>query len=727
MIVKEDFFLRKYNELNVSLNKVQKQAVQHTKGALLLLASPGSGKTTTIIMRIGYLVEVKGILPERIKGVTFSKASAEDMKSRFARFFPDLPPVDFSTIHSLAFSIVRDYCYQQGITYTLIEGSIDPSSDLDPAYANKKMLLRTLFQKHNKEAITDDQLEELTGYISFIKNKLLKRSNWSSVPCDVPNAEEIFADYEDSKAKNPNRLLLDYDDMLTLANEALTVNERLLKKYQQKYDYMLTDESQDTSLVQHAIIEKLVKEHGNLCVVADDDQSIYTWRAAEPQYLIDFKKVYPKAEILMMEQNYRSTPQIVDAANQFIKRNKNRYDKNMYTENKNGEKIVIKVFPDYEDQSRYIGQQLAALTNYSDAAVLYRTNSSAILLMNELDRADIPFYMKDSDHRFFSHWIVEDILNFMRLSFNDKRADIFEQIHMKCKGYITKQQMIQAKQVPGKDSIFDKLINHVQLKDYQIKQVKSLKQTFNLMKNEAPYPVIKLIRERGGYDKALENMSQRLGFSMDYLKDVLMTLEEIARKEETMKGFAARLKHLESLLKTSKFNKNKQAVTLSTLHSSKGLEFKKVYLMDLIADVIPSKSDLKESDEGNREPLEEAARLFYVGMTRAEEHLELLSYRMRNGKATKPSMFLLNVNHIINPPEEMQKDTSIDARAVPHNPNALTKVSELEVGKIVKHRVFGTGEILGFAEEGLEIRFSKGTKKLSIEMCLTMGLLEPEN
>jgi len=458
MKVAEKFFLRKRKELKVSLNEVQQKAVLHTDGALLLLASPGSGKTTTIIMRIGYLIEEKGVSPDRIKGVTFSKASAEDMKVRFARFFPTLPTVDFSTIHSLAFAVVREHCYQEGIDYQLIEGSVDFQEGADPAFANKKMMIRTLFQKINGEKITDDQLEELTSYISFIKNKLVPPAQWSTIPCDIPNAETIFKQYEETKAQNPKRLLLDYDDMLTLANEALTTNRRLLQKYQQKYDYVLTDESQDTSLVQHAIIEKLVQSHGNLCVVADDDQSIYTWRAAEPQYLIDFKKVYPKATILKMEQNYRSTPQIVDVANQFIKRNKNRYDKNMFTENDDGEKIDIKVFPDYEDQSRYIGQELATLTNYQDAAVLYRTNSSSILLMNELDRAKIPFYMKDSDHRFFSHWIVEDVLNFMRLTFNDKRTDIFETIHTKCKGYITKQQMAQAKTVPSKDSVFDKLI-----------------------------------------------------------------------------------------------------------------------------------------------------------------------------------------------------------------------------------------------------------------------------
>lgn len=713
-----DYFTRKKREIGVNLNEVQKQAVLHGDGPLLLLASPGSGKTTTIMMRIGHLIEERGTDPARIKGVTFSKAAADDMKQRYKRMFPTLPEVDFSTIHSLAFAVVRDYLRKEHKAWQLIEGPVEDPSDYT---ANKKLLLRTLFQRFNKEAMTDDQLEEMSNYISLIKNKLLPRKKWGSIVCEVTNAEQIAAEYEAIKRKDPEKLLLDYDDMLTLALEAFESDQKLLKRYQQRYDHLLTDESQDTSLVQHAIVEQLVEPHQNLCVVADDDQSIYTWRAAEPQYLLDFKKVYPEAKVLMMEQNYRSTPEIVNAANEFIKRNKNRYEKNMFTENEEGEPVSIKVFPDYEDQAAYLAQELSKLHDYRDAAVLYRTNSSSILIMNELERARIPFYMKDSDVRFFSHWIVEDILNFMRLTFNNSRTDLFEKISMKCLGYVTRQQLFELRKQSEEGSVFDRLLKLTSLKDYQRKQINGLKRAFERMEGGEPYRVIRIIREQAGYDRALEKMSENLGFSIEYLHDVLSTLEQIAQKETGMVAFANRLKQLESLLKTSKFNKQENAVTLSTLHSSKGLEFKKVYMLDLIADVIPSKSDVKEQDKGNKDPMEEAARLFYVGMTRAEKELELLSYRNRAGSKTNPSPFLLRVNKIINPPEKQQVDES----RIPQNPHALRRVSDLEVGRKVKHRVFGTGRIEGFSEDGLEIKFSKGSKRLALDLCLTMGLLEP--
>ncbi|WP_227396324.1 ATP-dependent helicase [Jeotgalibacillus aurantiacus] len=714
-----DYFERKRKEIGVNLNNVQKKAVLHGDGPLLLLASPGSGKTTTIMMRIGHLIEERGVDPARIKGVTFSKAAADDMKQRFTKMFPALPEVDFSTIHSLAFSVVRDYLKKQRRSWKLIEGPVEDPADFA---GNKKMLLRNLFQRFNKENITDDQLEELTNYISFIKNKLVPRAKWNTVKCEVKQAAEIAEEYERVKQQNPDQLMLDYDDMLTFALEAFKSDASLLKSYQSRFDHVLTDESQDTSLVQHAIVEKLVERHQNLCVVADDDQSIYTWRAAEPQYLLDFKKVYPQAEVLMMEQNYRSTPEVVNAANEFIKHNKNRYEKNMFTENEEGEAVRIRVFPDYEDQAAYLAQELAKLENYRDAAVLYRTNSSSILIMNELERAQIPFYMKDSDVRFFSHWIVEDILNFMRLTFNDTKVELFEKISTKCLGYVTRQQLFELKKQPEEGSVFDRLLQLNSLKDYQKKQLNGLKRAFDRMKGGEPYRVIRMIREQAGYDRALEKMSENLGFSLEYLHDVLGTLEQIAQKETGMVAFANRLKHLESLLKTSKFNKHQNAVTLSTLHSSKGLEFKKVYMLDLISDVIPSKNDEKEQKAGNREPIEEAARLFYVGMTRAEEELELLSYRNRAGNTTRPSPFLLRVNEIIHPAEEQQQ---IEESRIPQNPNAIRKVSDLEVGRFVKHRVFGKGRIEGFTEDGLEIKFSKGTKRLALDLCLTMGLLEP--
>ncbi|HJV46135.1 MAG TPA: ATP-dependent helicase [Bacillota bacterium] len=748
------FFERKKKELKVSLNEVQKQAVLHTDGALLLLASPGSGKTTTIIMRIGYLVEEKGVRPSRIKAVTFSRASANDMKERFKRFFPDLPPVDFSTIHSLAFEVVRENLRKTGVSFQLIEGELDlevqrmVSSDNQPLH--KKLILRQLFKSIVGENITEDQMDELITYISFIKNKMIPIEKWSTVKVEVPEAERILREYEAFKKSDSTKLLLDYDDMLTMGNQVLGKDLELLQKYQHRYDYVLTDESQDTSMVQHAIIEKLVQEHGNLCVVADDDQSIYSWRGAEPSYLLNFKQVYASADTLFMEQNYRSTKDIVNVSNQFIKRNKNRYNKNMFTQNPSLKPIKIKSFVDYVNQAKYLVQEIKQFENLSEVAVLYRNNSSSITLINEFDRAGIPFYVKDVDNRFFSHWVVQDILNFMRMTFTDKRSDILEKIHLKFNGYISKHQMEVLKGIKNNQSVFDNLLNHVQLQDYQVKQIKACKEVFLQMKGMPPQQAIRVIRDRLGYEKALEKICQRLGFRKDYLIGILNTLEEIADTLETMVDFANRLKHLESVLKKAKSRKGQNVVTLSTLHSSKGLEFERVFMIDLIDGIIPS-----SDDQDDVTLMEESTRLFYVGMTRAKKQLELTLYRERDGERTTESQFVTAVRQLIHPPKQSQKEespkyqTSYERKlsvtrsgrgqgsskgktkelqvgnvGVPYNPNAIQDRTELVTGKVIKHRVFGTGSILRVNDEQLHVQFESRDKVLLIATCLEMGLLE---
>jgi DNA helicase II / ATP-dependent DNA helicase PcrA len=731
MQVKQDFFVRKKKEIGVSLNEVQLKAVLQTEGPVLLLATPGSGKTTTIIMRMGYLIEEKGVDSSRIKAVTFSRASATDMKERFKRFFPDLPPVDFSTIHSFAYEVVRDHFRRKKIDFQLIEGDLDVEKqdvpDADHMPLHKKIILRNLFKSIIGENMTEDQMEELTTYISYIKNKMITSDKWSLVKCDVPKAEQILHHYEAFKQTGHPKLLLDFDDMLTIGNDVLEQNHTLLRHYQQRYDYILTDESQDTSLVQHAIIEKLVREHGNLCVVADDDQSIYSWRGAEPSYLLDFKGLYPHAVILFMEQNYRSSHDIVHVANEFIKRNKHRYDKNMFTQNPPSQPIRIMSFAAYKHQAKYLVQEIKEADNMAEVAVLYRNNSSSIALMNEFDRSGIPFYMKDADNRFFSHWVVQDILNFMRMVFTDKRPDILEKIHMKFNGYISKQQMAALKEINRNESVFDNLMNYVPLQDYQVKQLKAAKETFRHMRGMPPLPAIRVIRERLGYEKALEKLCERLGFRKEYLIGILNTLEEIADTLPTMEEFASRLKHLESVLKTAKLRKGQNAVTFSTIHSSKGLEFERVYMIDLIDGMIPSSDDL-----GSDVLLEEATRLFYVGMTRAKKHLELIVYRERDGEKTAESPFVSAVRHIMNPPVQSNEkewlNSSIrkgNAVRVPFNPNAIRTRSEVVVGKVVKHRVFGTGTIIHVHEETVHIRFEVSEKALSIPTCLEMGLIEP--
>lgn len=758
------FFIRKKQQIAIQLNEVQQQAVLHTEGPLLLLAAPGSGKTTTLLMRIGYLIEEKGVQPSRIKAITFSRASAGDMKERYKRFFPELPSVDFSTIHSLAFEIVREYFRAERIVFQIIEGH-GTAQDVEPGQTalaasslHKKLILRDIFRAVTGENVTDDQLEELTTYISYIKNKMIPAHKWGDVSCGVRHAEQILGEYERYKREHPSGLLIDFDDMLTLADEILGKDERLLRKYQRRYDYMLTDESQDTSLVQHAIVEKLVMEHRNLCVVADDDQSIYSWRGAEPSYLLEFRQVYPEARILYMEQNYRSSKHIVETANQFIQRNKNRYDKKMFTHNDEGQPISTKVLPDYKQQTKYLVEEIRKLGHLGEVAVLYRNNSSSIDLMNQFDRAGIPFYMRDADNRFFSHWVVQDILNFMRMSYTDRRPDILEAIHTKFNGYITKQQMAALKEIHNHESVFDNLLNYVPLQDYQLKQLPQCKWIFEQMKGMPPLEAIDVIRTKLGYDKALDKMCERLGFRKEYLLGILNSLEEIAESLKTMEEFAQRLKHLEALLKSSKSRKGQHAVTFSTFHSAKGLEFKHVYMIDLINGIIPSKEDLKQrAGDRNSELMEEAARLFYVGMTRAKTQLELLTYQQREEEKTTESAFLTEVRTILNPPQlKVSLDSgrqvgsgsiggasfgeagrgatvSVAAYAVPaaaaplsFNANTIRSLAELAQDMQVVHLTFGLGRVTMFSgpTDLIEIQFAAGTKRLSVRTCLDMGLLE---
>ena len=600
---------------------------------------------------------------------------------------------------------------------------------------HKKIILRNLFQSIVGENITEDQMDELTTYISLIKNKMLPEDKWLTVKVDVPETERILKEYEVLKKSGHHQLLLDYDDMLTIANQALEEEYGLLQVYQGRYDYVLTDESQDTSMVQHAIIEKLVQRHGNLCVVADDDQSIYSWRGAEPSYLLNFKQIYPNAVVLFMEQNYRSSKDIVNAANQFIKRNKNRYDKNMFTENPAEEPIQIRSLPDYIYQAKYLVQKIQEIEDLGEVAVLYRNNSSSIALMNEFDRAGIPFFMKDADNRFFSHWVVQDILNFMRMTFTDKRPDILEKIHLKFNGYISKKQMAALKELSNNESVFDNLINFVKIQDYQVKPLMESKETFRQMKGMPPLQAIQVIRERLGYEKALERMCERLGFRKDHLFGILNTLEEIADGLESMEEFAGRLKSLEAELKKAKSRKGQNAVTFSTFHSAKGLEFEHVFMIDLVDGIIPSSDDYTGGMvEGDA--IEEATRLFYVGMTRAKKHLELIGYRERDGEKIQDSLFVSYVKNIIDPHSasikkaldptmQKKKDIKVGNTTIPYNPNAFKDQDELVEGMAVKHRVFGHGEIVKFSEDTIEVRFETGVKSLSVSTCIELGLLEP--
>lgn len=705
-----DFFERQANQHNVRLNNVQQKAVLQTQGPLLLLACPGSGKTTTLIMRIGYLIEEIGTSPKRIKAITFSRASSNDMKARYEQFFPSLGQVDFSTIHSLAFSIASRYLKSQGIAFTMIEGTSNSNIPM------KSQILKDLYKQALKEDCSDDQLQEMMHFISFIKNYMVPQSEWGQATLPNKEAVKIAIQYEAVKSQNPSHLWLDFDDLLVLAYEALSNDETIHATFSNLYDYVLTDESQDTSRLQHAIVEQLVSSHQNLCVVADDDQTIYSWRAADPSYLLNFKETYPHAKILKMEQNYRSSPNIVKVANELIKRNTKRYKKEMFTENRTCKDIELKQLHDDQAQMRYVIYGLLDLKDTGSAAILFRNNASAILYISELERRGIPFYMKDVDQRFFTHWVVEDILNFMRLSFNLERKDIFLKIARKFNLYLSNDQIRKFEQIVEEGDVFQLLSRHVQLKDYQVQSLLSYSKVYKQMKESRPKTVIKLIREQLGFEQVLQKRAEKFGFRIEVLLDILNTLEQIAEPYTTMEAFAKRLKELDKLTQKAKKIRDPKAVTLSTFHSAKGLEFDHVYMIDCHNGTIPSDEDSRDAEK-----LEEARRLFYVGMTRARHHLELLTYVEKDGKEKTESRFVSEVRSILLKNKKQQELAIYQKEHA--KPNTIYEVSELIAGLAIIHTKFGEGHIVRIKSDRVILQFEDIQKELSIQMIIDKGLL----
>lgn len=715
-------FFEKMQELTgVCLNEVQQKAVRYSKGPLLLLASPGSGKTTTLNMKIGYLLLVKKVPAHKILAITFSKASAVDMAARFDQFFSSIisERVHFSTIHSIAFQIVREFFSNHHMNFEIIEGNINKEFD-------KKTILRNIFVQKRNTMPSEDEMEELMRYCSYVKNKMIPNELLVQKKTMMPGLVDMYKQYEAFKVQYSGLVLLDFDDMLTYCYKALSEDEFLRNKYQQRFEYILTDESQDNSVIQHEIVHLLAAPQFNICVVADDDQSIFMWRGADVQKLLNFKKIYQNAKTVTMAQNYRSTPEIVDTANEFIKRNRHRYPKKMFTENAVGDPIEIHNLKRYDLQLNYVVGEIQKADHPSEVAILYRNNNSAILLVNKLMDEGISFYMKDVELKFFHHWIVEDILNIMRLSYKDSRVDILEKVYTKIGAYIKKGQIQQLQRNASKESAFDRLQKIVHA-PYQEQVLKKVKQTIRKLHTQEPYEAIQMIRQNLGYDKSLKNMAEHLRMNEDNLFDILNTLEQIAKEQPNLESFAQRLKEIEQLMRTSKMYKGKNVVTLSTLHSSKGLEYDCVYMIDLIEGILPNREDIKEYDLGNTDEMEEATRLFYVGMTRARHHLELLTYNIRSDAHVKESRFVQNVRRII-APEEVKKTISRKQPKPPKHQvileNAITDESDLSIGNQVEHHLYGAGRVASLTSDSIEIDFeSVGLKKFMLDFCLNHGYL----
>lgn len=689
------FFQLLDKKFGICLTKQQKEAVLHKDGPAIVLAVPGAGKTTVLICRTANLILNHKVNPNNILTITFSKSSALDMKNRFISTFSNISNIkpNFSTIHSFSYSVIRYFSKIKKIKYELLEGN--------NSKINKNLLLKEIYYKTNKTQINEEKLEDLINTISYIKNMMIKPEDINSFNnFGIKNLHSIFIEYENYKKKMG---FIDFDDMLTLSLKILENNPGILAQCRKIYPYIQVDEGQDTSKIQNRLIKLLAYPKNNLFIVADDDQSIYGFRGATPHELLNFKNIdYPDAKIFFMEENFRSTKTIVDISNKFIQLNKIRFKKNLYTKNEENEPIKIIKLNDEFEQIEYIIRQLKSIEDLSTTAILFRNNISSVGLIDKLERNNIPFYIKDTKKLYvFNHWVCQDIISFLKLSLDNTDINSFQKIYYKMNGYITKKSVEYIKSTKPNENIFESLINLPELKNFQKRNYSRLKSDFKYLSKLRPYDAISFIENELEYRGFLIDNSRKYGNSFEYSNTIISILKIIAKETNSISEFLARLENLTEILENTKFNKN-SAVTLSTIHSAKGLEFENVYIIDLIDGEFPSSSSIEALESNVIEPFEEERRLFYVGITRAKRNLNLITINFKNGERVLPSRFVQEIEVIGKPLRH-----------------------DYKIGTTVEHKKFGRGIIKYIDDENIIIDFEKvGIKQLSTRICVERNLLK---
>lgn len=622
-------FERKFPQ---KLNEQQKEAVQSVEGPVLLLAVPGSGKTTVLVTRLGYMIYAKGIAPEKILTVTYTVAATEDMAARFAsQFGTDMADrLTFKTINGICAGIIHTYGRKTGRT---------PFALLN----DEKVIADTLakiYQKTERTYATESDLQTVRTLITYIKNSMLTETEIREL--DKTADMKISAIYKEYNTWLREQKLMDYDDQMVYAYTMLQRFPELLRLYQDKFPYLCVDEAQDTSKIQHAIIALLASKTENLFMVGDEDQSIYGFRAAYPEALLSFEKNHPGAKMLLMEENFRSGAGIVKAADTFIQKNTLRHKKHMRAI-KDGEEVVKEIaVKTRDDQYRYlaaVAENCAAARAdrvggnvtadrvggrsdngtadaYHTVAVLYRDHECALPLIDLLERKEIPYRMRNAEISFFTHRTVLDVLNIMKLAMHPKDAETFLQVYYKINTYIRKEDALQIARISETQdiSVWNAAVRYHGLSDYTMSSVQNTRMHMQQLLTERGDKAVKRILYYMGYQEYLE----RCGLKADKIE----ILRILGSREDSMAGLLQRLRELQDIL-TRKETDYSCNFILSTIHASKGLEYDTVYLMDVTDGILPAqmlKNPEKASGE-ERENYEEERRLFYVGATRAKSEL----------------------------------------------------------------------------------------------------------
>ena len=685
-------------QFHLSFTQQQLQAIETIDGPVLLLAVPGAGKTTVMVSRIASMIYEHGIAPSSILTITFSKAGARDMRRRYEGLFGQLEKETplFCTIHSFCYQVVGSYCQATGgVAPRLIEAR------------ERSMALREIYQRINQEFLSEDLEEELVSNLSFIKNAMLRQEDVEQnekqpaekrvLETQIKNLWSIYKAYSNFKRDNG---LMDFDDMLSYTLTILKKYPQILEYYQDRYPYLCVDEAQDTSKLQHAVIGLLAQKSQNLFLVGDEDQSIYRFRGACPENLLEFPKQYPKAKLLKMEENFRSTGEIVEHTNRFISFNKQRYPKNMFTHNERGGPIEVKKLHDFADQ--YHAAIEAYLAEPGTTAFIYRNNLSAVPIADILDRNDVDFYIKEHKARLKNNYVVSDVLAFFSLSFDPKDFAAFSRIFYKTSSCLKRNMLSRIPQGPlmEGESYFDRMVTLCD-ENQNTGKIRYISMMVEQLHKMEPVKAMECILYQIGYLGYLE-FTSGAGYSMQAQKlNILMSL---ASRVSTVEQFLDRIDELDEIV-VQHAQRPQARLTLTTAHSAKGLEFDTVVLLDCMDDIFPAHSAVEKWKLGMEEEMEEEARLFYVACTRARKRLVLPYANFSANTPAVPSRFLSRLME----PEQKEEQTKADG-------------IRLYPGLMIEHKNFGRGQVVSVnRERGTFTAFfgKNGTRTLTIQILKT--------
>ena len=592
----------------IELNKQQMDAASFDKGNALVLSTAGSGKTTVIIARVGRLL-FENKCQKKILTITFSKMAANDMKERFESCFGRNyeAKTEFSTIHAFSYKIVRNFYRRKGINFGLLTNNYQVLSDI----------LRSHYSKSYFSYVSDEEVENLSSAIGFVNNMMINPEEYEDYGIDIKGFDKLYNDYKMYKSQNR---LIDFDDMLSYSYKILSSSPSFKEQLKNTYEYVQIDEMQDTSKIQHELIKLITND--NLFMVGDDDQAIYSFRGSDPDYMLEFKQNYKDGKIFYLDNNYRSDKYIVEGARNFIEKNKKRYKKSIKTENTKQNEINIIKLKNRSEQAKLITKSLAeSKIENKTVGILFRYNMSAMILANSFNENNIEFYIKEDKTRFFNSAVLYDILAFLNLAINPKDRDAFSRIYYKSYTYFTKGMCKLVQDSKDDKSVFDILYGYRHFDHYVYDKIQQFKIDINYLNKLKPYDAIRFIKFDLEYINYLERMQEEGRSSMSNSLHILEILEEIGSYCNNIKEFITKINSLRDVIKNASTNKNAK-ITLTTIHSAKGLEYDNVYMIDNLEELNVDKRKLSEDEYENN--LEEERRIFYVGMTRAKNKLNIV-------------------------------------------------------------------------------------------------------